>query len=71
MKQKINPVINDDTVKLLLSCMVCSKKITDHFYGRWGLTTGTCSRKCEQVQEDKPKLHGGQLCNIASGVEGR
>ena len=39
----------------LLPCMVCHKAITDGYYGHWG-DNGTCSKKCEQVQEAKYPL---------------
>lgn len=34
-----------------LRCMICNKPV-DGFYGRWGMT-GTCSRACEAIQEQK------------------
>lgn len=34
-------------------CIVCEKQ-TRGWYGRWG-NLGTCSKKCEQVQEAIPK----------------
>lgn len=35
------------------NCMICDKKIQG-FYGAWG-GGGTCSKKCEEIQEAKPK----------------
>jgi len=35
-------------------CIMCGKPV-EAFYGRWG-TSGTCSKKCEQEQEKKPKF---------------
>ena len=32
-------------------CIVCQKPVSA-FYGRWG-ASGTCSKKCEQIQEAK------------------
>jgi len=63
MKQVLNPVLSDaEAKKLLYNCMICGKPI-EGFYGRWG-NVGTCSRKCEVIQEGKPKyepdLHGVQ-----------
>ena len=37
-------------------CIVCDKP-TSGWYGRWG-NLGTCSKKCEQIQEAKPKYLG-------------
>jgi len=34
-------------------CIICQKP-TSGWYGRWG-NLGTCSKKCELVQEDLPK----------------
>lgn len=34
-------------------CIVCEKPCLG-WYGRWE-NVGSCSRKCERIQEDKPK----------------
>lgn len=34
-------------------CIVCGK-IVPYYYGRWS-THGTCSKKCEEIEEAKPK----------------
>lgn len=34
-------------------CCICDKPVQG-YYGRWG-NGGTCSKKCEQIQEAKPK----------------
>ena len=36
-------------------CIVCGGPITTGYFGRWG-NTGTCNKKCEKEQEDKPKF---------------
>ncbi len=38
----------------LKPCIVCTKPVAA-FYGRWG-DSGTCSKKCELVQEQKPRF---------------
>lgn len=35
-------------------CCVCNKPILEGYYGAWG-DGGTCSKKCELVQETKPR----------------
>ena len=35
-------------------CVTCEKPCKGGFYGRWG-NSGTCSKKCEQVEEERPK----------------
>lgn len=65
MKKPFNPVIPDYTPRsekkkveeVILQfnpCCNCGKKITDGYYGRWN-ESGTCSKTCEKVQEEKPR----------------
>lgn len=35
-------------------CCICEKPVMG-WYGAWNGIGGTCSKKCEQVQEAKPK----------------
>lgn len=42
--------------KVVGLCCICSKPVPG-FYGMWQ-EGGTCSKKCEQVREDKPKYPG-------------
>lgn len=37
-------------------CCICNKPVGG-FYGRWG-DGGTCSKKCEKEQAQKPKYPG-------------
>jgi hypothetical protein len=47
-----NPVMPESLGKqLLMKCMICQKDC-EGWYGRWQ-DTGTCSKKCEQVQAAK------------------
>ena len=38
-------------------CIVCQKPVSA-WYGRWG-TSGTCSKKCEEIQESKNRYVAG------------
>lgn len=38
-------------------CLVCQKQVKGGWYGRHQ-EVGTCSKKCEQVQSQKPKYLG-------------
>jgi len=38
-------------------CIVC-QKLVSAWYGRWG-SSGTCSKKCEEVQESKSHYVAG------------
>ena len=48
----------EDVKHLYQKCIVCGEGITYGYYGRWlvnGTEGGTCSKKCEALQEAKPK----------------
>lgn len=53
MNKLKNPVLSQEQAERLYRCVVCEKQISQ-FYGRWG-SGGSCSRKCELIQEEKPK----------------
>ena len=56
MKQqprKLHEVQSDYKDAIVGLCIVCEKP-TSGWYGRWG-NHGTCSKKCEVVQEAIPK----------------
>ena len=46
-----NPVLEN---LIFVNCLVCRKPIKEGYYGRWE-GGGTCSKKCEEIQETKPK----------------
>lgn len=56
-KQPLNPVLSEEVGAKLFTCMVCGKNVTQ-VYGRWNEVGGTCSKKCETVQEQKPRDFG-------------
>jgi predicted nucleic acid-binding Zn ribbon protein len=43
----------------LTPCLVCGKRITDGFYGRWHVeehvNSGTCSKRCNTILEAREK----------------
>lgn len=51
------------------NCMICNKEV-EGFYGSWG-STGTCSRKCEQVQERIAGKAFNTLVNAIRAKEGK
>ena len=52
-KQLKNPVIVEGFMPKW-HCLICQKPV-EGFYGAWG-STGTCSAKCERVQEKIPRF---------------
>lgn len=54
MKGKnLREVQEDYKATIVGLCLICDKPVNG-WYGRWS-DRGTCSKKCEQVQEAKPK----------------
>lgn len=47
-------------------CCVCEKPVP-MWYGRWG-DGGSCSRKCEAIQEAKPKYPPSELKGTDDGT---
>ena len=67
MKRISNPVIPDYTpkqdrvkeeVKLSFKpCLICNKQIKEGYYGVW-IDGGTCSKTCETIKENQPRILG-------------
>lgn len=56
----------EEVILVFEPCCVCYKKIIDGYYARW-YTGGVCSKECDTVMENKPRLHGGK--EIINGKE--